>query len=246
MYTTKTQIFLLLALTLFCLRMSVSSAGEKDTPRGEDFSGVHFRDGHLRVSVENQKFQKVMDEVAQKAGIEIVINHTADEDLTIDFDYLPLEKGLKKLLRGSNYMFIYRSGEVPRSVRLVQVLVLPKPEGWTMAGPVGIIENRPANQIKQNIDQQRLDDVLKGFSQNNVDLRKQFYEALEKIQEMDVYREMKRLEGEVLQGLSQSGVLYPIKKETSNASEGIQDIEKVLKETIQNQILQIQNKIPIN
>ena len=93
---TRARIFWLLVPMLFPLQMGILQAGEKDTPRGEDFSGIHFRAGRLRVSVENRKFQKVMDEVAKKTGIRIVFNGITDEDLTIHFDYLPLEKGLKK------------------------------------------------------------------------------------------------------------------------------------------------------
>jgi hypothetical protein len=143
---TRTRIFWLLVLVLFSLQMGVSSGGEKVTPPAKDFSGIDFRDGLLRVSVENQKFREVMHEVAQKTGIRIVINDPADEDLTIDFDYLPLEKGLRQLLRGRNYVFIYRSGGsidfMQSSDRLAKVLIFPKSGGWTMAGLGEMAENR--------------------------------------------------------------------------------------------------------
>jgi len=234
----KARIFWLLALILFCLQTGVSSGGEKDTPRGDGFSGIHFRNGRLRVSVETQKFQRVMDEVAQKAGIRIVIDKSADEDVTMDFDYLPLEKGLKKLLRGKNYVFIYRSGEgvdfMQSSDRLTKVLVFPKSGGWTMAGLGEIAEKRSADRAKQTSDmkemlnptQERLDEVLQGFSQNGMDLRKQFYDALEKIREMDGFKKIIKLEDDGFQGFSESRT--DTLEKIYDALEEIQAMENVI------------------
>jgi len=223
---------------LFSFQTGVLSAGERDTPQGEDFSGVDFRKGLLKVSVENQKFQEVMDEVAQKAGIRIIINDHADEDLTIDFGYLPLEKGLKRLLRGKSYVLIHRSGEGVdpiQSSRLMKVWVLPKSWGATMAGLGEIAENRTADHARQTVaikkkmlsqDQKRLDEVLQGFSQYGIDLEKQFYDALEKIQEMDIFGEIRKIEDSVFQGLPQGEV--DAMKKIYDALEGIQDMEKVI------------------
>jgi len=194
--------------------MSVSSAGEKGTLPAKDFSGIDFRDGLLRVSVENQKFQKVMDEVAQKAGIEIVINGLADEDLTIHFDYLPLENGLKRLLSGRNYVFFYRSVEASQPPRLTQVLVLPKTEGETVARSGVIVENKSVNQAEQkrdiekilNIDQQKkLEEALQDLAQGNENIREQFYEALEDMQKMKGSVE-KMLEEEGIEGIRQGNI----------------------------------------
>jgi hypothetical protein len=189
---TKSRISWLLALCLLCLLIGFSSAGEKDTSPDKRFSGVHFRDGHLRVSVENQKFQEVMHEVGKKAGIRIVINDTTDKDLTIDFDYLPLEKGLKRLLREKNYVFIYHSmggADLTQSFRLVKVLTFPKSGGWTVTGLREIAEKRSADSAEQTVamkemlnpDREMLDEFLKHFSQKGINLEAQIHSALEKL-----------------------------------------------------------------
>jgi hypothetical protein len=202
--------------------MSVSSAGEKGTLPAKDFSGIDFRDGLLRVSVENQKFQKVMDEVAQKAGIEIVINHTADEDLTINFDYLPLEKGLKKLLRGRNYVFVYFSKEASQAARVQQVLVFPKSEerreanikGSTESGFAHLARQKETRGKMQNVDKKSLEAVLQVFSQGEIDLNE------EMIGEIKDLEEMRHLFGEnSLQDFPQGG------KEFFKALEMIQKME---------------------
>lgn len=213
---TKSRISWLLAPCLLCLLISVSSAGEKDTSPGKRFSGVDFRDGLLRVSVENRKFHRVMDEVAREAGVKIVINDATDKDLTIDFDYLPLEKGLRRLLRGKNYVFIYRSmggADLTQSFRLVKVLTFPKSGTWTMAGLREIAEKRSADSAEQTVamkemlnpDQEMLDESLKHFSQKGIDLESQIHSALEKLRKMDVFREMTELEDNVLQAFPQGG-----------------------------------------
>lgn len=212
---TKSRVCWLLALCLLCLLIGVSSAGEKDTPPGKDFSGVDFRDGLLRVSVENRKFHRVMDEVAREAGVKIVINDTTDKDLTIDFDYLPLEKGLKRLLRGKNYVFIYRSmggADLTQSFRLVKVLTFPKSGGWTVTGLREIAEHRSADRAEQTVamkemlnpdQEERLEEVLTNFSSKGIYLGAQLYSGLQKLREMGVSREMTKLEDDILQAFPQ-------------------------------------------
>lgn len=199
----KTFKILRILLLFVSLHLAVSLAAEKDALPGTDFSGIQFKDGYLRVSVENQKFQKVMDEVAKKAGIKIAISDTTDEGLTINFGYLTLEKGLKQLLRGKSYVFLYRSDEAHRSPRLMQVLVFPKPEGWTVAGSEELDKDRLSDQtqqavimknVKQNQIPDDLEDVLLNFTENGADLKNQIEEAMEKIEEMDILQTIKKLE----------------------------------------------------
>lgn len=198
---------------VFFLEIGVSSAAGKDIPRGEDFSGVGFRGGLLRVSVKNQNFKEVIDEVARKTGIRIVFNHPADEYLTVSFDYLPLEKGLKRLLRGRNYVFTYLPGEAQQPAKLAQVLVFSKSEERSVAGPGGIPENRLADRAGQrepvkkifNVDQKELNEALKAFPMEGVDLEKEFHNGLESIQEMEGFEEAIQRE-KFLKGFSQEEV----------------------------------------
>jgi hypothetical protein len=172
--------------------MNVSSAGEKGTLPAKDFSGINFRDGLLRVSVENQKFQGVMDEVAQKAGIRIVINDTTDRDLTIHFDYLPLEKGLKKLLRGRNHVFVYFSKEPSQVARVKKVLVFPKFEETRVKSIKGSTGSRSTHRAKQketrekmqNVDKKSLEKFLQVFSQSQTDMDEEMIREKKDLEEM--------------------------------------------------------------
>ncbi len=84
-----------LCLLLFLCQTGDSLATDKDVPQSEGFSVIDFKNGLLKVSVKEQRFTEVMNEISKKAEMEIIINYPADEKLTIGFDYLPLEKGLK-------------------------------------------------------------------------------------------------------------------------------------------------------
>ena len=197
MYKT-TRIFWLSVLILISFHLGIWSAGGEDKLPGMDLSGIHYKNVYLKVSVKNQDFHKVMQEVAKKSGVKIVINDSMYKELNIDFDYTPLEKGIKRLLKGTNYVFIYRSeesGSFGRSSGLVKVLVFPKSGGWSMAGLGELAEDRSTGRTKQTrameeiftLDQEARDNILKHFPQKGIDLESQLSNALEKIQEMDLF-----------------------------------------------------------
>ena len=122
----------ILVSVMFLFHTGVSLAGEKDTSPGKEFSGVEFKNGLLKVSIDKQSFKKVMSEIAKKAEIKILVYFAAEEELTIDFDYLPLEKGLIKLLKGRNYAFC-RSREDHQPDRVTSVMVFNREEGVFVA-----------------------------------------------------------------------------------------------------------------
>jgi hypothetical protein len=181
---------LILVSVMFLFHTGASLAGEKDTSPGKEFSGVDFKNGLLKVSVDKQSSKKVMSEIAKKAGIQILIYFPAEEELTIGFDYLPLEKGLKKILRGKNYAF-YRSREDQQSDRLTSVMVFNREEGVSVAMRDEIM----------NLDQQQmLDRIQQELSLNGGNLRKQIDEAMEKAKKMDIHEEMTKLKDALSQG----------------------------------------------
>lgn len=159
----KVWILCILWVLLFSCQIGGSLAAEKDLPKSEEFSVIDFKNGRLKVSVRKQDFKKVMDEISKKAEMKILIKYPVEEKLTIGFDYLPLEKGLEKLLRRKNYAF-YRSLEDQQPARLMCV----------------IFSEAEETTVAMNFDQQqRLGESLRSFNQNREDLRKQFDEAME-------------------------------------------------------------------
>ena len=59
------ETILFLVLLLVFLQIENVIAEEKDISSGAELAGINFKAGHLRVSVEEQKFSEIMDEVAR-------------------------------------------------------------------------------------------------------------------------------------------------------------------------------------
>lgn len=165
----KVCILCILWVLLFSCQIGGSLAAEKDVPKSEEFSVIDFKNGLLKVSVRKQDFKKVMDEISKKAEMKILIKYPAEEKLTIGFDYLPLEKGLEKLLKRKNYAF-YRSLEDQQPARLTCVII-SEAEETTVA--------------MDFVQQQRFGESLRSFYKNREDLRKQFDETMDTLNVLD-------------------------------------------------------------
>ena len=184
----------LLVVILFLFQVGESLAVEKKTLQSEKLSGVDFKDGLLKVSVENQRFKEVMDDVAKKAGIKILIYYPVDEKLSVSFDYIPLEKGLRRLLREKNYAFTYQSGEgdvSKSSAGLMKVFVFSKLEGLGVDRQAMDMDEIQ-NQIREKLDEAL---VLQNLPQRGVDIEKQFRQAMDEIKKTGIFAERTEFEG---------------------------------------------------
>jgi hypothetical protein len=187
----------------------ISLAAEKDAQRSENLSGIDYKNGLLHVSVKNQKLITVIEDVVKKTGVQIVIKSGDDEELTIEFDYLPLEKGIKRLLKGKNSVFIYSSKEAGHPAILSKVLVFPKSGGITMTGLGGITASKSSDQTEQtaamkemlNLNQQMLKEVLQNLPRDEGDLKIEFNTAMEQLQDLDGFQEMTRQLEKALENL---------------------------------------------
>ena len=104
MYKTTRIFWLSVLILVVSLHLGIWSVGGEDKLPGMDLSGIHYKNGYLKISVKNQDFHKVMQEVAKKSGVKIITNDSTHKDLSIDFDYTPLEKGIKRLLKNLIYI----------------------------------------------------------------------------------------------------------------------------------------------
>lgn len=60
----------------------------------------------LRLKVTEQDFKDVVDQVGKLSGTRFVVMGTGYADLTIDFDYLPLQEALKAILKDTSYLLV--------------------------------------------------------------------------------------------------------------------------------------------
>jgi len=68
---------------------------------------IRITDGHLTADIIGSSLQKALEAIAQKSGIRIFLDGPTAEKVTIKFQNLPLDEGLRRLLHGKNAAFIY-------------------------------------------------------------------------------------------------------------------------------------------
>jgi hypothetical protein len=69
----------------------------------------------LTIHAKNTPLREILQTVSQQANILIVYYGTTDKPVNIDLNSMPLEEGLKKVLSGSNFSFLYKKSNDPGS-----------------------------------------------------------------------------------------------------------------------------------
>ena len=183
-----------LTSVLFSVQIGLCLAAESKATLKADFSGIEFKNGLLRVSVANAKLQKVMDAVAKKVGIRVMITDRIDEDLTVHFDYLPLERGLQRLLKGRNYVFSYTSDKADRPVALSEVLVFSRLQDLSPTGAERKAEKelgkgaKGSGEVVEHLEEETVNKLLEAISPHEKELRTKILEALGKIEYAEIPR----------------------------------------------------------
>jgi hypothetical protein len=88
---------------------------------------VEYNRGFLTLSVENVNLKHALTAVAEETGISVWYLRDFEKPITTEFNDLPLQQGLRRILRGMNYALIYSpSTEKKRGEVLAGVYVLSK------------------------------------------------------------------------------------------------------------------------
>ena len=98
-------IFLLLSLPIYGLGAPGDSRND-----GSPFT-IQARNNRLTVKLRDIPLEKVLTEIANQTGIQIIFYGPMEGFLSADFSDLPLNKGLRQLTRGFNHIFIYCGGK---------------------------------------------------------------------------------------------------------------------------------------
>lgn len=83
---------------------------------------IEYNRDLLSLSAENVNLKHVLTAVAEETGISVWYLKDSEKPITTDFNELPLQQGLRRILRGMNYALIYspsperKRGEVPSGV----------------------------------------------------------------------------------------------------------------------------------
>ncbi|NIM98048.1 MAG: hypothetical protein GTO24_08225, partial [candidate division Zixibacteria bacterium] len=84
---------------------------------------IEYNQDLLTLSVENVNLKHVLTAMAEETGITVWYPRDLEKPITTEFNDLPLQQGLRRILRGMNYALIYspsttdkKRGEVPAGV----------------------------------------------------------------------------------------------------------------------------------
>jgi hypothetical protein len=121
-------------------------------------SAVTVDGGKLSVSLSEARFHDVMAAIARQSGIQIIsVGQVTPATLTESFSGLSLEDGLRRLLRGKNYVLTYSGTE--REGRITKVLVMSR--SGDQLGDFGGQTLSVAEVISEAFDSQRFAETVR-------------------------------------------------------------------------------------
>jgi hypothetical protein len=119
-----------------------------DEPKPEGAFVVKVDGERLTVQLEGIPLQAAMKAIERESGVALALLTPLTEEITIAFDDLPLEQGLRRLLGNRSYILFYAAAGPGQPAALRQVKVLPKGrEGVRAEGPserLSVMPSRPA------------------------------------------------------------------------------------------------------
>ena len=125
-------------------------------PVKKEFSLIVTDGNTLRVKIQKVPLMEVLQALANQTDLLIEVDQSAeDEFVSAEFDPLPLEEGIQRLLRNKNYVLMYT--EVPSldgSTSLIRV------EGIKVAG-VGKIGGSPLPPLRRESDRGEVPPMLR-------------------------------------------------------------------------------------
>jgi hypothetical protein len=117
---------------------------------------VAYDQGLLSVSLENAELQEVLEVI--ETGISVRLPENLSESITVNFDRLPLEKGLNLILRDINHALIFSSSKTGKET--VSGVYIPSDKVTAKRAP-GTIRSvpkrtRPEDEGEDNLDEEEI------------------------------------------------------------------------------------------
>jgi hypothetical protein len=115
------------------LFVSVLNTGASGNNKAVDASSViQVEDNLLTVKAGDIPLRKVLMEIANQTPIKIVTAVPVEENIGTEFSHFPIVKGLKRLLRGYNYVFIYDTADSKSGGQKIKKVIITSKEGESL------------------------------------------------------------------------------------------------------------------
>jgi hypothetical protein len=111
---------------LLALACSARAAGERI---------IRYTENTLTVQVTKAPLGEVLDDILRQAGAQLRGAPRNTGDVTVDFEDVPLQEGLHRLLGDQNFMLVYAGDGHLRALRLLRGPLAPGAHAVTAAGP---------------------------------------------------------------------------------------------------------------
>jgi len=139
---------LLFVTLLFSLSGGFDPARAEEEPKPEGAFVVKVDGERLTVRLQGIPLHVALKAIERESGVALALLGPLREEITIAFDDLPLEQGLRRLLGNRSYILFYAAAGPGQPAALRQVKVLPKGrEGVRAEGPSEqprVMPSRPA------------------------------------------------------------------------------------------------------
>src|SRR5262245_56069845 len=92
-------------------------------------AAVVVRDGRLSVQSHGRTLKGVLEQISSQSGVFISADQLGEIPVSVQFEDLPLDQGLQRLLKDQDSFFFYGAESQGRGPSLVAVWVYPKGKG---------------------------------------------------------------------------------------------------------------------
>jgi hypothetical protein len=106
---------------------STGASGDNKTAKPSPV--IHVNDNLLTVKVKDMPLKKVLIEIANKTFIKIVTAVPVEDHIGTEFSHFPIVKGLERLLRGYNYVFIHNPENLKGDEHEIRKIIITSREG---------------------------------------------------------------------------------------------------------------------
>jgi type II secretory pathway component GspD/PulD (secretin) len=91
---------------------------------------MRYTEGHLSLEANDASLDKVLSELSRLAMLTIIADRALTEQITVSIQHLPIDKAVRKILRGMDTSFIYRGrAEDPSEPYLLKEVRIHLPKG---------------------------------------------------------------------------------------------------------------------
>lgn len=153
-----------------------SSETAADVNTGAHPFVVQAQDDLLTVRLRDIPLERVLREIAIQTGIQITFYGPVEESVSADFSDLPLDRGLRRLFRDFNHIFIYNEGKGLEPE--IRELIIYSEKG---EGPVKRWEPRsigPRTRPRQRLREVTPDSLAKAMNDEDPAIREEAVDIL--------------------------------------------------------------------